>query len=131
MSSGLAECGRDVAAVVVVAVASSPRKDVKLATIKKRCGYCGLCKTVLRDWSGHCSRRPDCKRHPGTRTLSEQELSQLIQEYHAEVQDPAGAKLKRVEVAKARHAEVWQPRAPGAVEGHGPYRLAFGKHRGK
>jgi hypothetical protein len=84
-------------------------QDKKLQTIKARCGYCGLCKAVLRDCNGHCSRRPQCKAHPGTRGLDEQELAQLLAEYEEEKIDPGAAKRRRIVKAKEGHIQAWQP----------------------
>ena len=38
----------------------------KKQQIKIRAGYFGLHHDVLRDWVGHCNRRPRCKNHSGT-----------------------------------------------------------------
>ena len=86
----------------------------KMERVKQRCGWCGLCQAMLRNLVGHCSRRPRCKGHPGTRRLSEEEMAQMLAELNAEAEDPQAGKLRRVEAAKARHAEIW--RAPESLE---------------
>ena len=98
--------------------------DERLARIKRRCGHCGLCKAVMRDLVGHCSRRPQCKHHPDTRPLTEEEMAALINDFNEQVANPEYAKAKRVELAKAKHQQEWQPPS-GAPVSEGPYRLQF------
>jgi hypothetical protein len=102
----------------------------RLARLKQRCGYCGLCQSVIRDLTGHCSRRPQCKHNPGTRKLTEAEMAALVSEFHEEQKDPEVAKRKRVEQAKAKHEQEWKPPS-GSPVSHGPYCLQFGKHAKK
>jgi hypothetical protein len=102
----------------------------RLARMKQRCGYCGLCQSVIRDLTGHCSRRPQCKHNPGTRKLTEAEMAALVSEFHEEQKDPEVAKRKRVEQAKAKHEQEWKPPS-GSPVSHGPYCLQFGKHAKK
>ena len=62
--------------------------DERLARIKRRCGHCGLCKAVMRDLVGHCSRRPQCKHHPATRPLTEEEMAAVIDDFNEEHANP-------------------------------------------
>ena len=83
--------------------------DERLARIKRRCGHCDLCKAMMRDLVGHCSRRPQCKHHPDTRPLTEEEMGAFIDVFNEEQADPEAAKTKRVELARAKHQQEWQP----------------------
>ena len=83
--------------------------DQKLEKIKRRCGYCGRCKTVFRDWVGHCSRRPQCKEHRGTRNLNNDEMAVLLAEYAEEQVDPELATRRKIEKAQAHHIANWVP----------------------
>ena len=102
------------------------QQDKKWARLKKRAGYCGLCRDVLRDYTSHASRRPKCKQHPDSRALNEEEWEQLEIEYQEEEIDPAGARERRVAVAKARQAQAWRP--PEGPADEIEYRMNFGKH---
>ena len=102
-------------------------KDLKLERLIARCGYCGLCKDILRDCTGHISRRPKCKAHPGTRNLDKQELADLVAEYVEERLHPDAAKRRRVDKAKAKHVATWDIPTAADVPCLGPYRVEFGK----
>lgn len=97
----------------------------KWKLIRKRAGYCGLCCDVLRDFTGHASRRPKCKAHPGSRSLTEEEFARLKAEFDEEDLDPRGAKERRVAAAKQRHAQTWVP--PQEPSDEPEYRMNFGK----
>ena len=49
----------------------------KWEVTKKRAGYCGLCRGVLRDFRGQVSRRQRCKQCPDSRSLTPDEQSRL------------------------------------------------------
>jgi hypothetical protein len=103
----------------------------KWAKLQTTVGYCGLCKGVKRDFKkGHSSRRPNCKAHPDSRNLNEEELAVLRKELEEEFADPQHAREKKVAAAKERHAQLWKP----PVEEHAVlavYKMNFGKHKGK
>ncbi len=99
--------------------------EEKWVTIKKRAGFCGLCKDRFRDFTGHGSRRHACKDHPESRKLTDDELLEVRAEFEAEQKNPGLAKQKKVESAKARHKESWrQPETLLEAE----YRFDFGRH---
>ena len=54
--------------------------EKRWVTIKKRSGWCGLCVGVIRDYTGHASRRPNCKKKPNSRGLTLEELDSLYKE---------------------------------------------------
>ena len=110
-------------------MAETESSDVaaKWVRIQKRAGFCGLCANVLRDLTGHCSKRPLCKIHAGTRALTDEEWVDIESQFQAEQSDPHEAKRRRVDAAKERHAKSWAP------PGEGPdveYRMTFGKCKG-
>jgi hypothetical protein len=80
---------------------------------------------VLRDYTGHASRRPSCKANPDSRDLTEQDWERLKAEFDEEETDPRGSKERRVAAAKTRQAQAWKPPdAATEIE----YRMNFGKH---
>jgi hypothetical protein len=111
----------------VVVVAGDPETLAKkLAGIKRRAGYCGLCSDALRDYTGHASRRPSCKQHPNSRVLTPDEWALMESELVEEQKDPEAAKQRRVAAAKVRHAQAWAPPVDPPAETE--YRMNFGKH---
>jgi hypothetical protein len=108
------------------ACVDSPEQAKAWIRIKKRAGYCGLCADVLRDYTGHASRRPRCKAHKDSRALTEEELMRLEKEFQSEVADPEGAKARRVEAARQRQAKAWK--APEGATSEEEFRMTFGKH---
>lgn len=107
------------------AFVDTPEQAKAWTRIKKRAGYCGLCADVLRDYTGHASRRPRCKAHKDSRALIEEELVRLEKEFQSEVADPEGAKARRVEAARQRQAKAWKP--PEGPTSEEEFRMNFGK----
>jgi len=106
----------------------------KLATILRRCGFCGLCGDVRRDLVGHKRNRKNCAEHALTRPLRPEELEQLKADFWAEYADPDAERRRRTAAAKAHHEKNWQPpTADGVAAGGEPeeYKVEFGKHKGK
>jgi hypothetical protein len=101
------------------------QESERWVTIKKRAGFCGLCKDRFRDFRGHGSRRHACRDHPESRKLTDDELLEMRAEFEAEQNNPGLAKQKKVESAKARHKESWRP-PETLVEAE--YLFDFGKH---
>ena len=104
--------------------------------IKARAGYCGLCCEVLRDFTGHASRRPNCRAHKDSRghyKLSSDEWAQIEADFQQEIADPQNAKLRRVEKAKERHEKNWKTpsQQERATKADQEYRLNFGIKSGQ
>jgi hypothetical protein len=115
----------------VVAVQPSPL-EARWATLKKTVGYCGLCQGIIRDFKkGHSSRRPNCKNHPDSRDLTEQELLELRQDLEQEFLDPKHARQKRLATAKERHSQSWKAPAEDSAPEPVVYTMTFGKHKRK
>ena len=74
------------------------------SSLKKRAGYCGFCCDVMRDFTGHASRLPNCKAHKYSRKLNTEEWCRLEAEFLDEQSDPVAAKERRVAAAEARQA---------------------------
>jgi hypothetical protein len=104
--------------------------EAKWLKLKKLAHYCGLCCTVIRSFSSHCSRRLLCKAHSGSRPLTEDELEALRAEFDLEQTDSKRAKELKVEAAKKKHAEQWKPPEVGAGS-EAECEINFGKHKGK
>ena len=60
----------------------------KVKRIRQRCGFCGLCQSVVHDLTGHMSPRSFCRDHEGTRSLDEMEMRQLDAELEEEALNP-------------------------------------------
>ena len=101
-------------------------QEKRWQVIKKRAGYCGLCCDVLRDFQGHCSRRPKCKGHKDSRRLTEDEVAKMRAEFDEEQRNPSAAKEKKVAAAKVRQAANWKP--PDEPAANAEYKMNFGKH---
>ena len=77
------------------------------AVIRKRAGYCGLCCDILRDYAGHVGRRPACKAHKDSRSLTKEELARVEEELGAEQADPGGARERRVREVFGEKADAF------------------------
>ena len=105
-----------------------PDAEGRLARLKQRSGYCGLCCCIIRDFTGHKCRRPACKTHQDSRVLSDEVWRASEAEFWEEQVDPNAVKRRRVDSAKERHAKKWEPPAEGQAAESAEYRMTFGKY---
>ena len=89
----------------------------RLARLKQRSGYCGLCCCIILDFTGHKSRRPACKTHQDSRVLNDEVWRALEAEFWEEQVDPNAVKRRRVDSAKERHAKQWEATGRGPSSG--------------